>query len=250
MKDNGRDLRILRDSRIQNERDLERICECVDRKNFNWGGMFEGNYCETQPDGIYWILRTLAESSIGITPDKMFCDVGFGSSTLLATFAILGYKTYGIDSRDQPLQHAPEFFRRVQQEFGEFNYQPQLIKGEIERGVKARFRFEDGKGIDKLDFYYAYINDEAASTPTLMEAISPKKGAIVIGQGYYFNTPRQFEISARKAPNLYLNEPKDIPTYEGLGYTLVNKEKQKMNPYEEDGIGAMEPAYMALFVKD
>jgi len=250
MDQNKRDLSIIRNSRIKHEGDLDRICRCVDRNHFNWGNKYEGYYCPTGSAGLYWILRTLAESSIGITPDKTICDVGFGSGTVLATFAILGYKTYGIDFREQPLQHASEFFRRVQQDFGEFRHQPQLTKGEVKQGIKANFRFDDWEEIDNLDFYYAYVNNETNSTPTLMKSIIPKKGAIVIARGGYFHTPKQFEIIAEGTPHLYPDGPRDTPTFEGLGYTLVNKEKQIMKPYEEKGIGTLERAYHALFIKD
>jgi hypothetical protein len=88
-----RDLEFLQNPVLRTEKDLDSIVELVDNRNFPWGSMFSGIYCETGSAGLYWILKSLSESA-GITPDKKICDIGFGSGTVLATFALLGYKTY------------------------------------------------------------------------------------------------------------------------------------------------------------
>ena len=245
-KDISRDLSILEHPLIRNEGDLERISDCVDYKNFSWP--FE-TYCETSPAGNYWILKSIGES-IGVSQNSKFCDIGFGSGVVLATFAILGYQTYGIDKLNQPLEHALDFFKKVQDIFGEFKYQPQIIKGEIEQNKDANFGFPNGASIKEMDFYYAYVNEEPESPPVLLQSINPKKGAIAIHFSGYFHTPERFQLNAEKYPYLYHDGPIDLPTYKGLGFRLLNDDKLNREVFEKEHVGSMQHTYNAIFIKD
>lgn len=244
-----RDLTIIQNTHIRTEIDLEDISELVDHENFNWESIFEGVYCPSMPAGIYWVLRTMGES-IGIQPDLTFCDIGFGSGTVLASFAVLGYKTYGIDMREQPLKHAPAFFDRVQERFGKFKHQPQLILGEVKFGEAAEFLFPDGKVIGDMDLYYSFVNNESDTMPELMKSISPKRGSIAIHADGYFHTPKRLELLAQEHIQRGWGMSRNITTYDSLGFTLLNKDKQMQELYDEDGSGQMQEAYSALFRKD
>ncbi|MDP1728886.1 MAG: hypothetical protein Q8L27_01640 [archaeon] len=248
-KPEPRDLAVIQNPLIKTEENLEEIARLVDSENFKWGSIFEGVYCPSMPGGIYWVLRSLGES-VGIKPDLTFCDIGFGSGTVLATFAVLGYKTYGIDMREQPLRHAPAFFDRVQGRFGKFKHKPQLILGEIKHGEVAEFSFPDGRVIGDIDLYYAHINNEPDSMPELMKSISPKKGSIAIHPDGYFHTSKRLEQLAQTYCEQGWGRLREIPTYDSLGFTLVNKDKQNLGPYEKDGSGVMQSAYSALFLKE
>lgn len=239
-----RDLSCLRSQVIKTEEDLEKLADCVDRRIFSYG--FDSEYCETGSAGLYWTLRSIGES-IGVHPDLKFCDIGFGSGTILATFAALGYRTYGIDMRDQPLKHAPEFFKRVQERFGKFKHQPQLIPGRISPGGND-WTFPDSTKIGDMDLYYAYINDEPGSLPILMELISPKKGSFAIHNGPYFQIPEGYTWNPE---NLNPDGSLNFATYKGLGYRLANADKQRLDdPLEKDKMGLMEEAYRPIFVKE
>jgi hypothetical protein len=243
-----RDLAVIQNPLIKNEADLEAIVELVDYKNFSWGSYLEGVYCPTGIGGIYWLLRSLGES-IGIKQDSTFCDIGFGSATVLATFAILGYKTYGIDMREQPLKHAPDFFSRVQEKFGKFRHYPELMLGELKQDKPAEFIFGDGRAINNMDLYYSFINNEPESMPQLMKSINPGQGSIAIQEGGYFHTAKRLELIDKECIRNGWERQRNIPTYDSMRFTLINQDKQRQDLFEEDGSGVMQEAYSALFLK-
>jgi hypothetical protein len=230
-EDRWRNLSVLRNPLIRSEEDLERITGLVDCRNFNWGSILEGDYCPSGSAGIYWLLRSLGES-VGIEQDLRFCDIGFGQGEVLAAFAILGYKTYGIDKNEQPMKHAPEFFDRVQARFGRFRHQPQLVHGRIETGKTANFVFSDNVSLSQMDLYYEYLNEDSSTLPELIRCIRPKIGSLACAPIGYFHPAE----------------------YASLGFTLVNGNKKKVNEpdrgYDEKDIGFMEEAYRPIFRKE
>ncbi len=148
------------------------------------------------------------------------------------------------------MKHAPGFFERVQQKFGGFKHQPQISIGEVSRENRNEFTFPDLTKIDGMDLYYTYVNDDTSSTPELMELVSPKSGSLVIHFNSCFHTPEHFEFNAKEYPHLYPNGPLKIPTYKELGFKLLNKNKQNMEAFEEDGSGLVELPYNPIFVKE
>jgi hypothetical protein len=115
-----------------------------------------------------------------MVPGCKFCDLGMGTGFVQAVFAALGFRSYGIDVSDKALEYAPEYFDRIQREFGRnFNYAPIIARCDANVEGLSSFEFPDGIKMHDMDVFFCNIGDESDYHIKIMRNLRGiKKGCV------------------------------------------------------------------------
>jgi len=141
----------LEQPRINSEEDVNKIWN-VGRfltKKWDWE-----IYEPTKPDELTKYITILLEKTNKGSGDKI-CDLGIGTSFVQATFAALGFKTYGVDISNEALEYSKPHHEKVQEELRfRYRYRPINAMLDVCEPNISSFKFSDGTLMKEMDVFF------------------------------------------------------------------------------------------------